>query len=230
MSRRKRRYNKVIFAVMILIVIITLIGGGVLFFLYMGKARLAGEWRRKIDITDTVVREIEEYISNTVSEDETDVHEYVDVIEVDSILNITADGSYDESIDEVSYYDAAAKANDALKQVVKDILKERMDRAYIETDLSEEELVKEAIGMELEDYLEQYGPDIVPALDEMRSQYEIHTSYSVTRDMITLGTEGDSQTCAYAVTGGMLAVDYKDNAVIYRSDKKQKISNEKDGE
>ena len=109
---------------------------------------------------------------------------------------------------------------EALKTAVVKTVEDKLKKSYIETDMTVEELVKEATGMELTDYLEKYGPKMMPAMDELSDLYGMDAEYSADRSSLNITDKTDVSVCDYALSHGMLVIDCKDGARVYHKDQK----------
>ena len=230
MRSRKKKRSAILVIVLLIILIIGMATAGVLLFLYGKSQMLTGEWERKIDVTDTVRENIRGYIAESTLIDEINIDDYLGTIEVESSLVIPKEGSMKEGISYESYYDANEKAYDALENIVTYLLESRIKSNYIETDMTTDELIKETVGTDLEQYLKAHGPVLMPTIEELESLYGTDASYTADREKIIISnTGGDEENCDYAITNGMLVIDRKDGGVIYhKNENKQQETVEGD--
>lgn len=219
--KKKKRIIGLPIIISLVFVLIAMIGIIAYWYINGNKIRLPGEWYRQIDLTSQVKEGIEDYLNSATFGEEIEVDKYIDVVLVESHLSITDDGKLVEVIDDQSYADAKAKANDALKQAVSDLIQFRVEKNYIETDKTPEELVDETFGMDLSKYLSQYGPQLMPKYDELNAVYGVDATYEAERETIEIFSD-ETVSCEYAVAGQMLVIDYPDKAAIYHSKKAEK--------
>lgn len=203
---------------------LAVIGAGTFFYINANRIGLVGEWHRTVDVTDEVSDSIQGYLREVLSEEEIAQISLPDRIEIDSRLVISKDGTIKETIDEVSYYDAQALAGETLKEAVISIIEDKMQKTYIETDMTVEELIKESTGMDVDDYLDKYGPKMMPAMDELNASYGMNGIYVADRSSIQITKGSDVEKCDYALSHGMLVIDHTQNAAVYH--KIEKVSDE----
>ena len=194
---------------------LAVIGAGAFFYINANRIGLVGQWHRSVDVTDEVSKSIQGYLREVLSEEEIAECNLPDKIEIDSRLVISKDGTMTETIDEVSYYDAQSLAKETLREAVIKVIEDKMQKTYIETDMTTEELIKESTGMDIDDYLDKYGPKMMPTMDELNSSYGMNATYVADRSSIEITKGSDVQNCDYALSNGMLVIDHKQDAAVY---------------
>lgn len=215
---KKRRRRKISGLPAIIVLFLLLVIGGVTwgFFYFNGnKINLPGERYREIDVTATVKERAKEYLSSAAFGDEINLDEYFEKLVIESNLTVTKDGQFTEKLSEDKHYEISEKARRGLEQAVSDLISKRIKNNYIETTMTTEQLMQETFGMSLSDYLKQYGPSLVPSYSELNSQYGRDKTYTANRDVIMFDGELPENGNGYAVTHGMLVIDYKEGAVVY---------------
>lgn len=226
MTKKKKRRRSAMPAVIILTVLLLVVITLAAIWYFMGNSlALAGEWEREIDLTAQVTENISEYITSASYGEEINVTEYIDQIKVVSHLSISKDGEWKENVDIDSYEAARGKAREALKSAVTDLLSKRITDSYIDTDKSIDELVSEAVGMELTAYLEKYGPKLMPTYEELMEKYGSNMGYSAGRESLVLSSvlTGDRE-YTYMSARGVLVVDGVNETIVYHKsdgDKKE---------
>lgn len=215
MARRKRRSGLPII-LFLLILLLGVIAAGAFWYINGNKLMLPGEWSREIDITDQVLNEATSYIETAAFGDEVNMSDYIADIKLDSMLTVTKDGEIKEMLSEEQYNQQTAMCNEGLENAIRDLIARRIKDNYIDTDMSVDELIQETFGMSLSGYLESYGPKLMPDYSELSYEYGMSGYYEATKDGINIQyTDGNSVTCNYAVSHGMLVIDYSDGAVVY---------------
>lgn len=207
---------------------LAVIGAGAFFYINANRIGLVGQWHRTIDVTDDVSAGIKGYLREVLSEEEIAECSLPDKIEIDSVLIISKDGIMTESVDEVSYYDAQQAAKEALTDAVIKVIEDKMQKTYIETDMTTQELIKEATGMEISDYLEKYGPRMMPSMDELNDAYGMNASYTADRTNIEIAKGSGTEICDYALSHGMLVIDHTINAAVYHKSEKLREDKKED--
>lgn len=227
-NKKKRKKGRIIFNILIFFLFLTVLGMGIFSHFFLNILILIGEWDRNIDVTDIVKDKIFTYIGSSNIPEGFNLDEYVPKIEIKSRLTITGDGRFEEKIDDSSYYDAQRKAAGALSKAVIEVLNNKIDEVYINTDVSTEELIGQATGMKMNDYLNKYGPDLLPELSLLNEESSISAEYLADRSTIFITVQGKELECEYAIADNMLAIDYEDGARIYYSakDRERKANEE----
>ena len=230
MNKKKRKKGRIIFNILIFFLFLTVLGMGIFSHFFLNRLILIGEWDRNIDVTDVVKNNIYTYLGSSNMSEDFDLDEYVQKIEIKSRLTITSDGRFEEKIDDSSYYDAQRKAAEALSEAVIMVLNNKIDEVYINTDVSTEELISQATGMNMKDYLNKYGPDLLQDLSLLNEESSISADYLANRNTIYITGQGKEQDCEYAIADNMLAIDFEDGARIYHStgDRKLKAKEEEE--
>lgn len=218
MKKKKKRRRSGLPAIIILtLLLLGVITAGAIFYFCGNTLMLPGSWEREIDLTQQITQNISEYLSSTAYGEEIDVSGYMDDIKITCRLSVTKDGEWNEVIDSNDYANAAEQAKNALKKAVSDMLSGRISDSFIETDMTIDELVTDAVGMSLTKYLEEYGPVVMPSYEELASEYECKATYSASREIITLSsaTWGSDKECTYMTARGILVVDTPEGTYIY---------------
>lgn len=214
-KKRRRRSGMPIIIVLTILLLAVLIAGAV-YYLFGNSLMLPGTWEREIDLTAQVTENIENYLKETAYGEEIDVRPYVEQITVTSRLTVTKDGEWAEVVDSDDYAEMTNKSLTALNRAVTELLGKRIADSYIETDLSVDELVKDAVGMNLTSYLSQYGPTLMPTYAELSEKYGCSATYESDREIITISPSmGDSKDYTYMTAKGTLVLDGKNSTVVY---------------
>lgn len=209
-AKKRRRINWP--AIILLMITLLIIGGCVFIYIYGNQTMIRGKWQREVDVTDYAHEAIEQYLGEN-SEDES---ENEGRILITLTLEIDDEGNWVQSVDEDTYNIALILAKEILSKSIIDNLKGRIDDAYIKTDMSVEELIKEATGMDIDTYLAGYGPKLLPDYSELSQMYGINASYTAGRDEITFS---DGSVISYVVTKDILVTDRTDEVAIYHKEK-----------
>lgn len=216
MAKKKRRRSGMPIIIVLLVILLVLIGGGTYFYINGNRLMLPGEWGREIDITDQVRYEAKEYIESAAFGDEIDIAEFIPEVKLNTVLVVSKDGEIAEVVSEEDYNQMTLACQTGLENAIRELISRRIKDNYIETDMSVDDLIQETFKTSLTDYLKQYGPKLLPDYSELDSEYGMSAFYKATKDEITIqGTDGSETVCNYAVTHGMLVIDYSDGAVVY---------------
>ena len=213
MKKRKKNYR---FTILILsMILILMILFMIYYFLFSNPIRLVGTWYRNEDVSDIIYDNMENYLKDAVGGDEMDLSAYEDDYNLAIKLEFD-DGEMTEILDEESYEKVLNNAKSALKRAVLDLIETRMQLAFIETDVETETIVEEALGMDIDSYLSEYGPQLLPDVSEFAEKFYVNSEYKATRNKIKLLENGiDTAVMEYAVSGGMMVVGSDEKASIY---------------
>lgn len=158
------------------------------------ESDLAGEWVTELDLTEqAAVRALawlQEIEAVSVSLEEVQAHMPELTVQVDMILEQTVPGEGNFSCHVLpESYDACERAAyEAVAEVFRNLTAERLRMAgYTGGTDSEsvEELAAETFGMSTVSYLLSYGPDLLPALEDLQIEYEGSGTYLTEDDILT---------------------------------------------
>lgn len=214
-KKKKRRSGMPIIIVLTILLIGILTAWGIN-YLFGNSMKLKGEWERKIDLTSQVRESMTIYLNDSSYAGAIDVSKYVNDIVITSRLSVTGDGEWIEKIDSDEYAYQTSQAKATLENAISDLLKARISESYIETDMSIDNLVNEAVGMNLISYLSKYGPVLVPSYEELSEKYGCNATFEADRESISLMSAlWGSRECSYLVTNETLVVDSKEETIVY---------------
>lgn len=161
---------------------------------------LSGTWTADLNMTKQAAAsafgwlEDIEGVSVSLEEMETDMNGLT--IQVD--LTFTQDGdsagAFACHVSPESYEVCRQAANGALAAAFRECLAERLHMAGYTGGTDEktiEALVTETFGMSTEEYLAACGPELLPSLEDLQSQYDGSGAYETAEDMLTRRFEED---------------------------------------
>ncbi len=220
-KRRRKRRRAIGLPIVLVMMILMIAMVGVIAYWYLNgnKLRLPGQWQRELDFSKQVEEQISDYLVTATLGDEIDVSKYLDDVTVTCVLSISRDGVFEEKVDEASYNYAYSQAKNSLHNAVYDLIRLRIESNYIETDKKTDELITEALGMDLDSYLKEYGPKLMPSYEELNADYGMTATYAASREGLQISTTDDIKDCEFAVSGDMLVIDYADGAIVYHAQK-----------
>ena len=214
-KKKKRRSGMPIIIVLTILLIGILAAWGVN-FLFGNSMKLKGEWERKIDLTSQVRESMTDYLNESSYAGEIDVSNYVNGIVISSRLTVSGDGEWVEKIDSDEYAYQTSQAKAALEKAVSDLLQTRISESYIETDMSIDNLVNEAVGMNLSSYLSKYGPELMPSFEELSEKYGCNATYEADREFVNLlSAMWGEREYSYLVTNETLVLDGSNETIVY---------------
>lgn len=177
MKGRKRRGN---IGVVIVFVIMLLLMSGMAFYFLTGSERAMknNKWGRNIDLTSQVVSKASEWIGVARMGDEVDVSAYVPEIKASVVLSFDSAGNWTETLDEESLNRCNELANAAIKDAFMAVLSKRLEAAGCsEGDI--DSLILSALGMSLDDYFKEYGPNLLPTYEELSAEVSKEGHYKL---------------------------------------------------
>ena len=216
MKKKRKRRSAAPIMIIMFIIMATIVGGGIFLYVNANKLMLPGEWSREIDITTYAVDEAGRYLAQATFGDEVEMKEYISDVKLSNVLMVTKEGEITSTVDKDSYEYALSMCKSGLETAVRDLIDRRIKENYIETDMTVDELIGETFSMSLSEYLNQYAPKLLPDYEEFETDYGMSATYVADKDSITISSEGaEDMVCNYAVSHGMLVIDYSDGAVVY---------------
>ena len=219
MGKRRRKRQNTAFIIS-LAVILLMVSFGAMYWFFNNTRLLWGTWHRQIDITKEVTANIEKYLAKAELSEEIDVSSIIEPVTVEITMVLQKNGVYEEKIDEAAYEKSVKDAEKALKESIEKLILLRLSEEEIETDYSPEELLEKTLPMGTDSYLEEYGPQLMPVLSELRGLYNNNGNYVSTRERITLtDVLGQNitpeQGSPYIVSENYLLINSSNEQLIY---------------
>lgn len=220
---KARKKNNIVAIILLVVIILALISIDLFYYFFNNPRLIKGTWDRKIDITDIVRDNIEDFISTATFGKDINPSDYISNISVGIELILNQDGSYKVNISEEDYNNGNDLAKEALKSALMDLLKRRLQISAVETESDEEinQLIKDAIGMSIEEYIDGYGPTLMPDIQMLMELYGDEGRYNVNRDVLSLKSNYDGdKDYSYLVSDSLLMISNSDEEYTYtRRDK-----------
>ena len=162
----------------------------VLYLLFGNVIKIKGSWYKRVDVSKDIVENMEYYMGSFAGGEDAmiDLDKYINEEDYYVAYKVTFgwDGSYKEEFDEKSYEVCKDKAYEDLKTAVSEVLVKSLEAANVDTDKSAEELVNEAVGMDIDTYLRDYGPALLPNPEEFVSEGASEMTYDCSMKRITI--------------------------------------------
>jgi len=161
-------------------------------FLYKDTSYI-GKWTRQVDITDFVTDVMDVWLDESLVGDLAEYGDERVIISVNLVMN--SNGSWSESVDEASYAQAQNQAVKIAAAGLTSFLEKRLAAAEVTPESvgkTVDELVEEAIGMSAEQYITEYGPQLLPTIADLNNTYSHSGSYKVEKGILArtgFGTE-----------------------------------------
>ncbi len=179
-------------------------------FIYKDTSYI-GKWTRQVDVTDHVKNMMDLWLDSALVGDAAEYGDERVVLCVTMVMN--ADGSWSEYFDESSYAQAQIQAQTLAAGGLRSFLYKRLVSAEVDpgsVGKTVDELVQEAVGMSAEEYIAQYGPQLIPSVEDLKSAYGHSGNYNVKNGVLArtgLGTEATYE--QYSVQDGFLLISAK---------------------
>ena len=169
----------------------------VLAFLYFFKSdgrSLSGEWTAELNLTEQAAVTAFIWLQDieAVSVSFEDVEACMQKLTVQVGLNLEAtsdfEGTFRCGIRPESYDVCEQDAYEAFAEVFKELLKERLRMAGYTGGTDEEDLealVDETFGMSTVSYLMDFGPTLLPSLEDLQAQYDGSGTYEAAEGVLT---------------------------------------------
>lgn len=220
MARRRRKNSTLPIIIFLTIMLVVMAGAFIYLLLFSNTMMIRGEWTRQVDMTGYVRNEIEDYLETANMGDEIELDQYMSDMTIECHMVLDADGNYSEQLDIDSYNACMASARNVLKQAVTALIQKRMEAVKIDSGKDISALVSDTAGMDMDSYLMKYGPQLLPAVEDLQSENNRVGSYTADRSSITIhdaegNSIGNQSGNLYLVSNGTLVINYGDNTYIY---------------
>jgi len=202
--KKRQRTRRIIFFILLIILLVGAIGVGAYFLIKNMPGTKAGSdtYVREVNVTDMIAGNMAVWLSDIEGED-------IDALWVKSrcndftvrtvlTLGKDADGSaFSDTIDENSYNALCGSVDDALNNILSEVIANRLiSSGYAESVSSEEaaNIAIQVLGMSMSDYIRENGVSIVPTMDELDAYITLGSGkYNISKGVITLNrTSGET--------------------------------------
>lgn len=221
MSRRRGRRRSGLPIIIILAVLLLLvITFGVVFLKFNNSRMLVGTWSRTYDVSPEISDYIDAYLKDAALGPEVNSVDYLPMAPIKVVLSINADGTFETHVDEDSYNECLKIGREALKESIKELMTKRLEISYVETDKDVDTLINEAVGMDLDSYLDSYGPEVLSPIENFRAQhnykgyYKSDRDYLYVTDVLNLPINGELSN-EYLISNGTLVINFAKGAYVY---------------
>lgn len=181
----------VIFAVLFPALIISTVILAYLYFFASGDRNLSGRWIAKLDVTDQAAVTALDWLQDieAVSISIEELKSYMQGLTIDVNLTLEqathAQGTFQCSVLQESYDTCNQAAYEAFAAAFRELLTQRLYMAgYAMSEEAVEALVAEAFGMSTVSYLKICGPELLPSLEALQTQYEGSGTYQTANGIL----------------------------------------------
>lgn len=222
MTKKKKSKGKTVSIIILAFIVVLLLSASIFSYFFGNVFRLRGTYIRKLDITNSVISGINDYIGEATFGKDINASDYIDNISMDITLTLGSGSSYKETISDEDYDNAQTKINEAIKSALIDLITIRMEAASLGAESDIEELLEKSIGMSFDEYLLDYGPQVLPPIEELREKYTSEGRYSADRNTITIDAASALKgTHTYLVSDKLLIIEADNGEYIYLREEKK---------
>lgn len=216
--RTRKKTSKV--GILILSFIILLCVGGFAFYYFLGNSYLIeGKWVGRTDYSNDVINSVKDYLAGIEGIENINIDEQFENISIKTVFLINSSNTYEKVVDEDSYNVALDNAKSGLKTLMQELLTIELDSYEVKTDATIEELIQEMLGMSLDEYLEQHGPQLLPSLSDISEKENSSGTYDYSRDNLKLkDSNGNEASVPYLVSDDLLVLSVDGTEYIYQKD------------
>ena len=217
--RRRKRIKRIVINVIVLVIVIiafTAIG------LFKRISPFRGQYTRTVDFTQEAVTAATLWLSDV--EGAEIGSEYImaksEGISANVILEfdgIMGKGSFKEELSREAYDSCVSQAYNMTAVCLRDLIFERLIAVGYSETMSEDEvdaLIKEALGMTLDNYIRNSGVVLMPAYEEIEADYNRSGDYKIKGSSIEFTVNGEVTSEHYAASRDTLAMN--ETGKIYR--------------
>ncbi|MCR5255944.1 MAG: hypothetical protein K6D96_08425 [Acetatifactor sp.] len=202
----------------LLVISLSVIGVSLYYIFIKDRSPYIGTWVREQKITNLVRGKMDAWLW------EADLKIFVDYptdnVTVDMIVEFDRSGNIKVRPDERSFDEASEAAAKIGEAALTDFLTKRLAAAG--TDISDlntdvEFLLEDALGMTVSEYMAQYGPKIMPEVEEVDALFSGSYTY-VEEDeqlIITDSETGEEKIATYVVDGDKMVISTGRETYIY---------------
>lgn len=215
---KKKKTSKV--GILILSFIILLCIGGFAYYYFLGNSYLIeGKWVGRTDYSNDVINSVKDYLAGIEGIENINIDEQFENISIKTVFLINSSDTYEKVVDEDSYNVALDNAKSGLKTLMQELLTIELDSYEVKTDATIEELIQEMLGMSLDEYLEQHGPQLLPSLSDISEKENSSGTYDYSRDNLKLkDSNGNEASVPYLVSDDLLVLSVDGTEYIYQKD------------
>ena len=211
--KRRRKSHAGGFIVFLLLMILILTAVGVVLYLRVPKPRklLLGSWRTQIDQTQETIANAQEWLNEAALGYRIHLADEIRSIPICIDLTLHPNGSYESAVNREIYQTNEEAANEALSVAILRLLSLRAEAVGKEplTEQDARSLFERAMELTPEEYLQIYGPRLLPDIEELSAQYARKGKFTLEDPDIVWDSERRQH---YLVNEELLALD----DVLYR--------------
>lgn len=203
MNNKKKQITLVPLVVVLILIIIT--GAGLFYYKFYlaGRMKHLGKWNRQADLTNYVTESVGKWLGDAQMAGTVNYGD--DKVTIKVTLSVDAGGKFAETISEQDYEIARIQAKKIAAAGLESFLNNRLEFANAgseNTGKSVDDLALEALGMTLQEYVDEYAPELIPSREVLQKTILINGTYSINNDIITIVTPGKTTASDYVAGDG----------------------------
>lgn len=209
-----RGHKLVVLLLLLVVFLLAAISCALALRIYKGpNTSPVGRWRMYVDLTETARARANGWLQRAELGERVDASDALPPIRVGVLLELTPDGGWRREVEENSLEAAEKEAENALAAALRELLLLRIADAGRAAGTPEdaETRFQKAIGMSSVQYLESYGPRLLPTPDELRESYEGSGSYEIDGQRMRI----DGQPVRCIVDDGVMALVREEKTEVY---------------
>lgn len=198
---KKKKVSLMPLVVILILIILTAAGLYYYKYIFLENNRYLGKWVRHADLSEYVEEAMGDWFGDALLAGVVSYGNEQATIEVK--LSVDVSGGYTETISDSEYEKALVSAKKMAEEGLRDFLEKRLEAADAtpdKTGKSLDELAQEVLGMSISEYIDEYAPELLPNIDELREDILYNGTYKVSGDIITLITPGKTTAIDYVAT------------------------------
>ena len=210
-----RGHKVIVILLLLVILLLAAISCGLALRLYRrSDPLLVGNWRMQADYTDLARERANAWLREARLGEQTDTGAYLKPVKLPVELHLREDGTWSRTFDPDKRAEAEKAAREALETALTELVRLRIQDAGRPevTEQEAEDRIAEAIGMSAGDYLELYGPALLPTAEELEAAYTGSGVYQIEGPYLHL--EGHAS-ARYLADEVLLVLESEEGTEVY---------------
>ena len=215
-EKKRRGHTLIVMLLLAIILLLAAISCALSLRLYKrSDPNLSGRWQMELDVTDQACMRANAWLHEAGHGSEVDVGNYMPELHILVELALREDGSWSRQLDEASLSAARQKAEAALHDALRELVRLRIADAGrpLETDTALDARLADAAGMPVERYLSEYGPALLPSAEELQARYNGSGGFQI--EGVHIHFDGQDS-ARYLADDALLVLAYVDRTEVYR--------------
>lgn len=149
------------------------------------KVEKIGEYTEIISVSDYGKTQAENWLSSAWMSDEINIDDYMEIPSLSVNVTLYSDNTYVQEVDIDSYNTAIREARNGLANALRELIIIRYKasgKIPENQDITGEDIdaiMLEKTGLTLEDYVTEYGPELIMPLDRLQLTYNVSGNFAL---------------------------------------------------